>query len=77
MQAASAEEAAAEAAALLERVEKHIYRLDRTLRDTEELLSAVKRGDRESWIRQLQERLAAARPPDDVAEAPKQPDCRS
>jgi hypothetical protein len=57
--------------ALLERVEQHIERLDRTLRETENLLCALKRGDREDWIRQLQERLAAADAmpdaPDEVA----------
>ena len=43
--------------ALLERVEKHINRLDRVLKDSEDLLAAIKRGDREDWIRELQNRL--------------------
>jgi hypothetical protein len=45
------------ASALLERVEKHIERLDRVLKDSEELLAAIRRGDREDWIRELQIRL--------------------
>ena len=45
--------------ALLERVEKHIDRLDRVLKDSEELLTAIQRGDREDWIRALQNRLDA------------------
>ena len=45
--------------ALLERVEAHIDRLDRALKDSEDLLSSVKRVDREDWIRQLHERLTA------------------
>ena len=45
--------------ALLERVEKHIDRLDRVLKDSEELLAAIQRGDREDWIRALQKRLDA------------------
>ena len=45
--------------ALLERVEKHIDRLDRVLKDSEELLAAIQRGDREDWIRALQNRLDA------------------
>ena len=67
--------------ALLERVEQHINRLDQALKDSENLLILLKSGDREDWIRQLQERLAAASPPpdapDDVAWAPTQPYCRS
>ena len=67
--------------ALLERVEQHIDRLDRTLRETEDLLRTVRGGDREDWIRRLQERLAAAPTPeaqDDVAwAAPAQRCCRS
>jgi hypothetical protein len=55
----------------VERVEQHIERLDRTLRETENLLCVLKRGDRENWIRQLQERLEPASPaadtPDEVA----------
>jgi hypothetical protein len=43
--------------ALLERVEKHIDRLDRVLKDSEDLLAAIQRGDREDWIRELQARL--------------------
>ena len=46
--------------ALLERVEKHIDRLDRALKESEDLLASVRRIDREEWIRQLYERLAAA-----------------
>ena len=45
--------------ALLERVEAHIDRLDRALKDSEDLLHSVKSGDRGDWIRQLHERLAA------------------
>ena len=45
--------------ALLQRVEKHIDRLDRVLRDSEDLLAAIQRGDREDWIRELQNRLDA------------------
>jgi hypothetical protein len=44
--------------ALLERVEQHINRLDRALKESEDLLASIERGDREEWIRQLQERLA-------------------
>jgi hypothetical protein len=44
---------------LLERVEQHINRLDQALKDSESLLNSLKRADREDWIRQLQERLAA------------------
>jgi hypothetical protein len=43
--------------ALLERIETHIGRLDRVLRDSEDLLAAIRRGDREDWIRELQNRL--------------------
>jgi hypothetical protein len=43
--------------ALLQRVEKHIDRLDRVLKDSEDLLAAIQRGDREDWIRELQNRL--------------------
>jgi hypothetical protein len=46
--------------ALLERVEQHINRLDRAMKETEALLRAVRSGDREVWIRQLQARLTAA-----------------
>jgi hypothetical protein len=46
--------------ALLERVKKHIDRLDRALKDSEALLASIKRGDREDWIRQLQDRLVLA-----------------
>jgi hypothetical protein len=45
--------------ALLQRVEKHIDRLDQVLRDSEDLLAAIQRGDREDWIRELQNRLDA------------------
>jgi hypothetical protein len=45
------------ASALLERVEKHIDRLDQVLKDSEELLASIRRGDREDWIRELQNRL--------------------
>jgi hypothetical protein len=45
------------ASALLERVEKHIDRLDQVLKDSEELLASIRRGDREDWIRELQTRL--------------------
>ena len=68
--------------ALLERVEKHIDRLDRALKDSEDLLSSLKRADREDWIRQLHERLAAAPKAeaiakDEASERPAQPYCRS
>ena len=67
--------------ALLERVEQHINRLDQALKDSENLLNSVKRGDRDDWIRQLQERLTAApKPevPDEVTwTAPAQPYYRS
>ena len=46
--------------ALLERVEKHIDRLDRALKDSEDLLLSLKRADRGDWIRQVHERLAAS-----------------
>ena len=45
--------------ALLERVEKHIDRLDRALKESEDLLASLKRADREDWIRRLHERLTA------------------
>ena len=45
------------ASTLLESVEKHIDRLDQVLRDSEDLLAAIRRGDREDWIRELQIRL--------------------
>jgi hypothetical protein len=45
--------------ALLQRVEKHIDRLDQVLKDSEDLLAAIQRGDREDWIRELQNRLDA------------------
>ena len=45
--------------ALLERVEKHIDRLDTVLKDSEDLLAAIQRGEREDWIRELQNRLDA------------------
>ena len=45
--------------ALLQQVEKHINRLDQVLRDSEDLLAAIQRGDREDWIRELQNRLDA------------------
>jgi hypothetical protein len=54
--------------ALLERVEQHIDRLDQALKDSENLLNSLKRGDRDDWIRQLQERLAA--PPQPEPEVP-------
>lgn len=66
--------------ALLERVEQHINRLDRALKETEDLLNSVRSGDREDWIRQLQERLAAAaRPesPDEACAASAEPYCRA
>ena len=67
--------------ALLERVEQHINRLDQALKDSENLLNSLKRGDRDDWIRQLQERLAAPPIPeatDDVAwTAPAEPYYRS
>ncbi len=50
--------------ALLERVEQHINRLDRALKDSEDLLLSLKSGDRDDWIRQLQERLAPAPKPE-------------
>lgn len=50
--------------ALLERVEQHINRLDQALKETEAVLHAVRSGDRDDWIRQLQERLAAAAKPE-------------
>jgi hypothetical protein len=50
--------------ALLERVEQHINRLDRAMKETEALLHAVRSGDREVWIRQLQARLTAAATPE-------------
>jgi hypothetical protein len=45
--------------ALLQRVQKHIDRLDRVLKDSEDLLAAIQSGDREDWIRELQNRLDA------------------
>ena len=50
--------------ALLERVEKHIDRLDRALKQSEDLLKSVQSVDRDDWIRRLHERLMAARPTD-------------
>jgi hypothetical protein len=61
---------------LLERVEDHIDRLDRTLKDSEDLLLALRRGDRGDWIRLLHQRLAgepaleAAETPSDEARQP-------
>lgn len=55
--------------ALLERVAKHIDRLDRVLKDSEDLLTAIKCGDRADWIQELQGRLDAAA----KAEAPDEP----
>ena len=49
--------------ALLERVEAHINRLDRALKDSENLLHSVKHVDRDDWIRQLHERLTSASSP--------------
>ena len=43
--------------ALLERVEQHIDRLERVLKDSEDLFAAIKRGNRDDWIRELQSRL--------------------
>ncbi len=67
--------------ALLERVEQHINRLDQALKDSESLLLSLKNGDRENWIRQLQERLTAPPQPavpDDIAwTAPAEPYYRS
>jgi len=67
--------------ALLERVEQHINRLDQALKDSEELLNALKRDDRAEWIRALQERLAAPPTPDAPDEvawaAPAEPYYRS
>ena len=65
--------------ALLERVEQHINRLDRALKESEDLLSALKGGDREDWIRQLQERLTAAKPAPSLEDeqASSGPYCRS
>jgi hypothetical protein len=67
--------------ALLERVEQHINRLDQALKDSETLLLSLKNGDRENWIRQLQERLTAPPQPDvpdDLAwTAPAEPYYRS
>jgi hypothetical protein len=50
--------------ALLQRVEQHINRLDQALKETEDLLNAVRARDREDWIKQLQERLTAAAKPE-------------
>lgn len=50
--------------ALLERVEAHINRLDRALKDSEDLLHSVKRVDRDDWIRQLHERLTTVPSPE-------------
>jgi hypothetical protein len=50
--------------ALLARVEAHIERLDQVLRDSEELLNALKRGERDDLIRQLHARLAGTSPRD-------------
>ena len=44
---------------LLNRIETHIDRLDRVLRDCEELLDAIRHGDRADWITELQKRLDA------------------
>jgi hypothetical protein len=66
--------------ALLERVEQHINRLDQALKETEDLLKSVGGGDREDWIRQWQERLAAASPTpddDDITWATPAEPCRS
>jgi hypothetical protein len=63
--------------ALLERVEQHINRLDQALKDSENLLNSLKRGDRDDWIRDLQERLTDPSQPDaqdDIAwTAPAEP----
>ena len=64
--------------ALLERVAKHIDRLDRVLKDSEDLLTAIKCGDRADWIRELQGRLdAAAKPEASDGPEPAQPFYRS
>ena len=44
---------------LLNRIEQHVDRLDRVLRDCEDLLDAIRRGDRADWITELQSRLDA------------------
>jgi hypothetical protein len=53
--------------ALLQRVEQHINRLDQALKETEDLLNAVRARDREDWIKQLQARLTAAAKPETCA----------
>jgi hypothetical protein len=66
--------------ALLERVEQHINRLDQALKDSEDLLLSLKSGDRDDWIRELQERLAPApqpEAPDEVTWAAAKPYYRS
>ena len=66
---------------LLERVAAHIERLDRALKETEDLLHSLKRADREDWIGRLHERLAAAAPEakrgETAPERPKRPVYRS
>jgi hypothetical protein len=61
--------------ALLERIEKHIDRLDQALKDSEDLLSSLKRPDRDEWILELHERLAVATRPvhADDERGPEQP----
>ena len=63
--------------ALLERVEKHIDRLDRALKESEDLLISLKRIDRDDWIRQLHERLAACVRPGMVDKVDAAPPCPS
>ena len=66
---------------LLERVAAHIERLDRALKETENLLHSLKQGDRENSIRRLHDRLAGVTPEsasDETApEQPKRPFYRS
>jgi hypothetical protein len=47
---------------LLQRVEAHIDRLDRALKETEDLLHSLQRRDRDEWIRRLYERLTGTAP---------------
>ena len=65
---------------LLERVEQHINRLDRALKESEDLLISIRRVDRGDWIRLLHERLSAhptSGEGEAPAEAPAQPFYRS
>lgn len=68
---------------LLQRVEAHIDRLDRALKETEDLLHSLQRRDRDELIRRLHERLTGiardsdAQTHEDAPEQPRRPLYRS